>query len=352
MGAYERESIIGAQTKYKTLARVEEGDIVVNKIWARNGSVAVVPKELEGSYVSGEFPTFIALSNRLNPRWFHWITRTKDFWKQCDEKSRGTSGKNRIRPERFLEIEIPLPSLIEQQRILSRFERLSNQIKSLSEIREIAISDVDRLVASALRTVFDGLRQSWPTTALGEVCKTASGGTPNRARPDFYSGGIPWVKSGELNDGIISNSEESINSSALEESSAKLFPAGTLVVALYGATVGRTGVLGVEAATNQAVCALFPNESLERDYLWWFLKRMRPIFMGDSFGGAQPNISQTTIRLARIPMPPVPVQRAVMAYLANLQSSAESLRKTQMATDVDLRDLQSSVLHLAISGEL
>jgi type I restriction enzyme S subunit len=105
MGAYEREAIDGGGTQYKRLSRVEIDDIIVNKIWARNGSVAVIPKSLAGCYVSGEFPTFTPSPDKLEPRWFHWITKTRFFWDQCDAKSRGTSGKNRIRPERFLEIE-------------------------------------------------------------------------------------------------------------------------------------------------------------------------------------------------------------------------------------------------------
>src|SRR3989338_7958499 len=119
-GAYEREPIDGSQTRYKTLCRVQADDIVVNKIWARNGSVAVVPKVLAGFYGSNEFPSFAPIREKLEPRWVHWLTKTKGFWDQCDEKSRGTSGKNRIRPEKFLEVQIPLPPLPEQRRIVAR----------------------------------------------------------------------------------------------------------------------------------------------------------------------------------------------------------------------------------------
>src|SRR5215813_5693277 len=92
--AYERESIDGSQTKYKTLSRIEAEDIIVNKIWARNGTVAVVSENLAGCYVSGEFPTFTPIRDKLDPRWFHWFTKMPLLWEQCDEKSRGTSGKN------------------------------------------------------------------------------------------------------------------------------------------------------------------------------------------------------------------------------------------------------------------
>ena len=114
-GAYERESVDGGATRYKTFSRVERDDVVVNKIWARNGTVAVVPEHLAGFYVSSEFPTFTPVTDKLLPCWFHWLTRTRYFWQQCDEKSRGTSGKNRIRPEKFLEIEIPRSKRVRQR---------------------------------------------------------------------------------------------------------------------------------------------------------------------------------------------------------------------------------------------
>jgi type I restriction enzyme S subunit len=145
-GAYEREPIGGAGTKYKTLSRVEADDIIVNKIWARNGSVAVVTEELAGCYCSMEFPTFVPQRELLEPKWFHWLTKTPLFWQKCDEKSRGTSGKNRIRPERFLEIEIPLPPVPEQQRLLALFEEL-NRARAL----ELQVRDLlDALLASVL----------------------------------------------------------------------------------------------------------------------------------------------------------------------------------------------------------
>ena len=111
-GSYERESLDGGQTNYKTLNRVEAGDIIINKIWARNGSVSVVSDSLAGCYCSGEFPLFHPKPDLLDPRWFYWITKTRWFWHLCDVQSRGTSGKNRIRPEKFLAIPIPLPPFL------------------------------------------------------------------------------------------------------------------------------------------------------------------------------------------------------------------------------------------------
>ena len=135
-GAYEREPIDGSQTKYARLLRAAADDIIVNKIWARNGSVAVVPTSLDGCFGSGEFPMFAADKERLEPRWMHWLTKTPGFWAQCDLKSQGTSGKNRIRAEQFLGVEIPLPPLAEQQRVVARIEELAGHIQEARDLRQ------------------------------------------------------------------------------------------------------------------------------------------------------------------------------------------------------------------------
>jgi type I restriction enzyme, S subunit len=155
-GAYEREILDGSQTKYSTLNRVESGDIIVNKIWARNGSVAVVSDDLAGCFGSGEFPLFTPDRQKLAPGWFHWITKTKWFWHECDEKSRGTSGKNRIRPEKFLEIEIPLPPLDEQRRIVARIEALAEKICEANNVNLKIDLDLDRMLVSAYTSITDG----------------------------------------------------------------------------------------------------------------------------------------------------------------------------------------------------
>lgn len=155
-GAYEREPIDGAETKYKSLNQVAENDIIINKIWARNGSVGVVPGNLAGCFASGEFPTFVPDRSRLEPMWFHWLARTPTFWQKCDEKSRGTSGKNRIRPEKFLEITIPLPSLEKQKQII----QLLSKVDDLVQVHVALQDDFEGLIQSILDRAFKGAFQS------------------------------------------------------------------------------------------------------------------------------------------------------------------------------------------------
>ena len=178
---------------------------------------------------------------------------------------------------------------------------------------------------------------------LRDVCDTTSGGTPSRDVLAYYGGDIPWVKSGELLDGLITDTEEKITKAALASSSAKLFPAGTLLIALYGATVGRLGILGIDATTNQAVCGITPNEQLDRDFLFYYLLKQREKLIDSRTGGAQPNINQEIIRELDIPLPPLTEQKRIASLLAR----ADRLRFVRR-TAHDLSDalLQSVFLEM------
>ena len=159
-----------------------------------------------------------------------------------------------------------------------------------------------------------------PLLKLSEIADTASGGTPDRNTSSFFGGSHPWLKSGELNDGLVTEIEESITDSGLENSSAKVFPSGTLLIALYGATVGKTGILGIASATNQAVCAVMPKtKDVRVAYLHWFFRHKREDFLQNSFGGAQPNISQRILRDTVLPVPSPEIQETVAAFLQAVQ---------------------------------
>lgn len=173
------------------------------------------------------------------------------------------------------------------------------------------------LVAEA---IFSELYNDSKLVKLSKVCSTTSGGTPLRSRFEFYNGKIPWLKSGELNDNKIKSSDEFITELGLKNSSAKLHPKGTLLLAMYGATAGKTGILELDAATNQAICALFPNEDLLRKkFLYWFLRQHRYKFIEISKGGAQPNISQKVINDTLIPLPSIQLQKIIVDVLDKIE---------------------------------
>ena len=187
----------------------------------------------------------------------------------------------------------------------------------ISYAEYIKKTSVSVLVAE---TVFNELLTSSPIKTINDIAKTTSGGTPLRSNPDYYNGEIPWLKSGELNDSLIEKATEFITDIGLKNSSAKLHPKGTLLVAMYGATAGKTGVINFEASTNQAVCAVFPKEEILKDYLYWFFRSHRYQFIEKSKGGAQPNISQTVIKKTTIPVPDKEIQKQIVDVLQEIET--------------------------------
>ena len=171
---------------------------------------------------------------------------------------------------------------------------------------------------------------SWERRTVGEACaRITSGGTPSRRVPSFYEQGtVPWVKTKELNDGVILETEELITELALDSSSAKLLPPGTILLAMYGATVGMLGVLGKPMACNQACCALIPGANTDRDYLYYQLLAHRQQLQGLATGAAQQNLSGAQIKQLVLPFPSLDEQRSIGRTLRILDDRITLLRET------------------------
>jgi type I restriction enzyme, S subunit len=187
---------------------------------------------------------------------------------------------------------------------------------------------------------------------LGEVFMTTSGGTPSRRNLNYYNGSIPWVKSGELKSNIILDTEEKISEEAIKNSSAKIFPKGTLLIALYGATIGKLAKLGIDAATNQAVCGIFENNEHDLDYLYWYLFYKRRKLIEAGIGGAQPNINQTILKNLEIPLPEKKIQQAIVSKIEELFSELDNGIEQLKTAQQQLKTYQQSVLKCAFDGRL
>lgn len=352
-GPFIREEKLGSQIRARKLQRVDSGDFIYSRLFAWRGAFGLISVDMDGAYVSNEFPNFKIDRNRIYPKFLELFFKQTGVWNEVEKRCTGTTkaSRNRFKERFFLDFEIIFPSFDEQKRIVAKIERLMVGIEEATSLNAEALKDVERLLRNNLRKIL--LDKEFETAVLGKVCKTTSGGTPSRNRPDYFEGNIPWLKSGELNDRLITDSEEHITEEALQNSSAKIFPKGTLLIALYGATVGKTGILGIDSSTNQAIGALFPQHNiLERGYLHWFLKYKRSDFLKESFGGAQPNISQRLLIKTNIPLPPLPVQRRIVAYLDSLLGKVDELRKLQEKTDLQIEELIPSILDKAVRGEL
>lgn len=189
---------------------------------------------------------------------------------------------------------------------------------------------------------------NWKTVRIADFCATGTGGTPSRSSIErYYEGGtIPWVKSGELRETIINETEEHITEAALRETNVKLVPAGALLLAMYGATVGRLGILGVSATTNQAVCHIIPDPKVaEVRYIFHALRNQVSNLIARGVGGAQPNISQGIVRDLVLPIPPLPEQRRI----AEVLDRAEALLAKRRAALAQL-DMLTQAIFMRITS--
>ena len=159
---------------------------------------------------------------------------------------------------------------------------------------------------------------SWGWIRLGGIGEWGSGATPSRGNPEYYNGDIPWLKTGDLTDGYITEIPESISEEALNNTSVKLNPSGSILMAMYGATIGKLGILTYPATTNQACCACKPVQGIEPLYLFYFLMSQRKAFIKRGEGGAQPNISKEKIVATLMPVPPLAEQQRIVAKIEEL----------------------------------
>lgn len=360
-GAYERDSIDGGSTKYSQLFRVEAGDIIVNKIWARNGSVAVVPFSHAGCYASGEFPIFSAKHDRLDPRWIHWLTKTHSFWAQCDEKSRGTSGKNRIRPERFLEIEIPLPHLAEQRRIVARIEELAAEIEEARRLRQEAVEEAQVVNHSAMSAILHRLRNS-PSTEQGPISLFAEVNPRRGAEPRLSANDpVSFVPMRAVDDisGTIATPETRLFSEASKGYTC--FREGDVIWARITpcmqngkSAIARNLVNGVGFGSTE-FHVLRPGPKISAEWLHAlvrhkaFLEEAAELLKGTA---GQQRVPESFLKAKVIMVPPLPVQQRIVAQLDALQAEVDRLKALQAETAAELDALLTAILDRAFKGEL
>lgn len=196
------------------------------------------------------------------------------------------------------------------------------------------------------------LPKGWKKTILGKVTSWSSGGTPNRGVSHYYNGRIPWIKTGDLNDGVLYESSEFISDEGLKNSSAKLFPKGSIAMAMYGATIGKTAIFGIEASTNQACAVAKPSDLINHKFLFYFLKSQKKEFVEKGKGGAQPNISLTVIKNHLINLPSIPEQQRIVEKLNTIFGHLDVLREKLDRIPVLLKNFRKQVLIKAVTGEL
>jgi type I restriction enzyme S subunit len=186
---------------------------------------------------------------------------------------------------------------------------------------------------------------------LADVAKWGSGGTPLRKNKEFFGGAIPWVKTGELKEKYIVKTDEYLTSKAIDQSSAKVFPKGSVAVAMYGATIGHASILNIDAATNQA-CAVADVSAgaVDRLFLYYYISHIAPQLVESGIGGAQPNISQGLLKNWPISLPPINEQRRIVAKIEQLFSELDKGVESLKTARAQLKAYRQSLLETAVNG--
>jgi len=266
------------------------------------------------------------------------------------------------------------------ERLLAQFERISEAPDAIARLRRFILDlavrgklveqdpedepaeellkaiSLDSLQSKMRRTTAAGcsgiaiegsfsVPDSWAWSLLGGIGDWGSGSTPPRGRADYYSGDISWFKSGELGDNkSLSNSEEKITHLALGECSFRINKPGDILIAMYGATIGKLAILAEEAVTNQAVCACTPCWGVDTQYLYLFLLAKRDDFRLASEGGAQPNISKVKIVNTPIPLPPLAEQHRIVDKVDELMALCDQLEAARQEREQSRECLVAATL--------
>ena len=333
---------------------LNEGDLIVamtEQAEGLLGSSAIIPRS--GVYLHNQRLGLVRIRDleQADQHFIYYLFNTKPVRQQIRGSASGTKIRHTA-PSRIADVKVSVPPLPIQRRIagiLSAYDELIENSQQRIKILESMARGLYREWLVHFR--FPGhesvprvpsplgeIPKGWEVKTFGDLYNTSSGGTPSRKRPEYFEGGsIDWVKSQELLDKFILCTEERITPDAIANSSAKVFPPNTVLVALYGATIGMLAIIAREAATNQACCAVLPKSSAYgREFAFLTLLTNRERIIGLRLGAAQQNISQVLLRNFECIKPPTAIATQFAEHVSplfdgilNLQLHIQNLRRTR-----------------------
>lgn len=354
-GVIERGTATGAAIAATGRYKVKFRDFVLSKIDARNGALGIVPKSLDGALVSGDFPVFEANQSRMLPEYIGWLCKTAGFVESCRQASEGTTNRVRLKLDRFLSSEIPLPPLDEQKRIVAYLDTLSTKITQARTLRHQSTDESEALTARVARHVFPepngGKVGDWVRFQTGYAFKSEW----------FCDDGVRLARNANIGHGTLDWSETArIPASRRNEFSRFELQEGDILVALdrpiisTGVKVARVRKSDLPLLLLQRVArAHFGNGNMAPDYFFRWLQS--PHFTGAIDPGRSngvPHISHKDIENIPIAVPSLNEQRRIVAELDALQAKVDALKQLQADTDAELTALQSAALDRAFKGEL
>lgn len=349
----------------------KRGDLIINTMWAFMGALGVTNYD---GVVSPSYNVYRPrIQGKVHPKYLDHLYRTPNHIIEILRFSKGIwDSRLRLYPDAFLSMRLSLPPYKEQEEIVGYLDRETLKIDELIGKQERLITLLkEKKQALISHAVTKGLNPNVPRKDSGiawlgdipkhwELWKIAhaypnigSGTTPPSDEQKWYDGEFAWVTTGELREKVITETTKTVTAEALKKFSAlKVHPKGSILIAMYGATIGRVAVLGIEATTNQACCALPKSTILDNDFVFYWLIGCRNEILFLAYGAGQPNISQDLISGLRVSAPPLSEQKEITAYLDRETAKIDALMdKARQAIEL-LQEHRTTLISSAITGKI
>ncbi|RWP94189.1 restriction endonuclease subunit S [Mesorhizobium sp.] len=345
---------------------VRSDDVLLNITGASIGRVTVAPERMDGARVN-QHVAIIRPVEGIEAAFVARFLASPPMQQFIVAENYGVT-RQALTKAMIEEIKLPLPPLPEQRRIVAKIDSLTGKSRRardhLDHIPRLVEKYKQAVLAAAFRgdltrewrTGFVDEDREWAQTELERVADVGTGATPKRGNARYYDGGtIPWVTSGSVNRAVVDDAEERVTENAIRETNCKVYPAGTLLMAMYGEgkTRGKVAVLGIAAATNQALAAIrvYVDGPADRNFVLWYLRSQYLELRDQAAGGVQPNLNLGIIKRLPLFLPPKPEQHQIvrkieiaMDWIDRLASDATSARKL-------IDRLDQAVLAKAFRGE-
>lgn len=319
----------------KGFTHFEDGDVLFAKITPcmENGKAAIARELLGGhGFGSTEFHV-IRPQPHVLPQWVFYFIRRQSFRAEAKRNFTGTAGQQRVPTTFMWSVLLPVPPLEEQRRIVDILSRAEGVLRLRREAQKKAAELIPALFLDMFGDPATNPK-GWLVARIGDLCNVQTGATPSRKRPEYYDGDVCWVKTAEVAGGAITCTEEHISELAIAETNCKIFPVGTILVAMYGQgqTRGRSAVLKIQAASNQACAAILPSNNIIGEFLFCFLQTQYEELRGLAHGGNQPNLNLSMVKTYQVILPPVGFQAEFVKRIEHVRSvQAQQSVATQKA---------------------
>ncbi|HOY24674.1 MAG TPA: restriction endonuclease subunit S [Cellvibrio sp.] len=337
-------------------SKLREGDVLVSRV-GYTGNAAIVPKGFPEANCANII--IIRADETVHPEYLHSFINSPVAAQQNAAFSVG-SAQAVLNTGAIKKLIAVIPPLPEQQKISAILTSVDEVIEStqaqINKLKDLKTGMMQELLTKGIDhsefkdSPVGRIPKAWQFKAIGDICKITSGGTPDRATASFWNGDIPWIKTGEINYKTIYSAEEYITQDGLKNSSTKLIPAGSVLMAMYGQgiTRGKVAILGIDACLNQACLAMLPSVLIDQYFLFYFFSNEYENLRLLVQEGTQKNLNASIVKDVIVPLPSIAEQ---MEISKRLQSIDNNINRIQKKVDVTTQ-LKKALMQDLLTGKV